>query len=45
MSDAFDYLVLAIVKKQYYIHKKGGKGATGTRPVTADYTAQSKHKW
>jgi phage terminase large subunit len=45
MSDAFDYLVLAIMKKQYYIHKKGGKGATGTRPVTADYTVQSKHKW
>lgn len=45
MSDAFDYLILAIRKSSYYVHKKGGRSATGTRPVTADYTAKSKHSW
>jgi hypothetical protein len=45
MSDAFDYLILAIRKNSYYIHKKGGKGATGTRPVRPNTIPQSKHSW
>mgnify|MGYP003647451464 CR=1 FL=1 len=45
MSDAFDYLILAILKKSYYVHKKGGKGGTTTSPVKPDYVPQVKHGW
>lgn len=45
MSDAFDYLILSILKKQYYIHKKGGKNASRTAPVRPNSVPTSKHKW
>lgn len=45
MSDAFDYLILSILKKQYYIHKKGGKSASRTAPVRPNSVPTSKHKW
>ena len=45
LSDAFDYLMLAIRTKSYYIHKKGGSGAKSSAPVRPDYIPQSKHKW
>ena len=45
MSDAFDYLILAIRKQSYYIHKKGGKGGGTSVPVRPSYVSRSKHKW
>lgn len=45
MSDAFDYLILAILKKSYYVHKKGGKGSSATRPVRPTLISSSSHKW
>jgi len=45
MSDAFDYLILSILKKQYYIHKKGGRSASRTAPVRPNSVPTSKHKW
>lgn len=45
MSDAFDYLILAILKKSYYVHKKGGKGGASASPIKPDYVPQKKHGW
>lgn len=45
MSDAFDYLILSIRKSSYYVHKKGGKGASSTKPVKPQYMPERKHQW
>ena len=46
MSDAFDYLILAIRSKSYYVHKRGGKGRKAATPVRPDAgIIATPHKW
>lgn len=45
LSDAFDYLMLSILKKSYYLHKRGGRGGTQTKPFSSNRTSTSKHSW
>jgi phage terminase large subunit len=45
MSDAFDYLILSILKKSYYVYKRGGKGKAGARPIRPTSIPASRHKW
>lgn len=45
MSDAFDYLILAILKKSYYVHKKGGKGGASSSPIMPDHIPAARHGW
>lgn len=45
MSDAFDYLILSILKKSYYVYKRGGKGKASARPIRPTSIPASRHKW
>lgn len=46
MSDAFDYLILAIRKKSYYVHKRGARSSSSARPFYSSSTGVSKkHRW
>jgi len=45
MSDAFDYLILSILTTSYYIHKRGGRGGSQSKPVRPEFIPQRKHTW